>query len=354
MIAKKETRAQATLNDPRWAQIRARDATATFFYSVATTGVYCRPSCGARPARPENVDFHATTADAERHGFRACKRCKPDQATDSERKAALVAKLCRLLEESEPTPSLEALAQHAGMSAFYTQRIFKAVTGLTPKAYAAARRATRAKGALRSGTSVTAALYEAGYGSSARFYETSTERLGMTPSDYRRGGSGSVIRFAIGKCSLGEILVAATDKGVCAIFLGDDPETLVHDLERQFPRAELIGADASFEALVARVVALVESREHGDALPLDIRGTAFQERVWKALTTIPAGSTVTYSELARAIGAPRSVRAVAHACASNAIAVAIPCHRVVRLDGTLAGYRWGIERKRSLLANEGS
>jgi AraC family transcriptional regulator of adaptative response/methylated-DNA-[protein]-cysteine methyltransferase len=340
--------------DPRWAALRARDATAdgTFFYSVKTTGVYCRPSCAARPARPENVAFHATTAAAERAGFRACKRCKPDQPPLAERQAAQVAALCRLIERSEQVPTLEQLADHAGLSAFHTHRLFKAVTGVTPKAYAAAHRASRVRGELRTRTTVTEAIYGAGYSSPARFYETSNARLGMTPTTYRAGGTDLEIRFAIGQCSLGAILVAATARGVCAILLGDDPEALSHDLEQRFPRARLIGADAAFEQLVAQVVGLIEQPGIGTKLPLDIRGTAFQQRVWKALCRIPAGKTASYTQIATRIGAPTAVRAVAQACAANALAVAIPCHRVVRNDGDLSGYRWGVERKRALLDRE--
>lgn len=343
-----------TCNDPRWAAIGTRDTRAdgTFIYSVKTTGVYCHPSCGARPPLPENVAFHATAADAERAGFRPCKRCKPDQPLLAERRAAQVAALCRLIEEADEAPSLEELARQVGWSRFHTQRIFKSMTGMTPKAYATAHRAKRVRAQLGRSESVTEAIYEAGFGSSGRFYEKSTELLGMKPSRYRTGGADEEIRFAIGECSLGSILVAATPRGVCAISMGDDPEELVHDLERRFPRAQLIGADGKFEQIVARVVGMVEHPGLGADLPLDIRGTAFQQRVWEALRNIPAGRTATYSEIARAIGAPTSARAVARACATNALAVAIPCHRVVRTDGDPSGYRWGIDRKRALLARE--
>jgi AraC family transcriptional regulator of adaptative response/methylated-DNA-[protein]-cysteine methyltransferase len=338
----------------RWAAVRARDASAdgTFVYSVKTTGVYCRPSCAARPARPENVAFHDTPAAAERAGFRACKRCKPDQPPLAERQAAQIAELCRLIERSEQVPTLDELASHAGLSAFHVHRMFKAVTGVTPRAYAAAHRARRVRGELKSRGTVTEAIYGAGYSSSARFYEQSTALLGMTPSRYRAGGTDLEIRFAIGACTLGAILVAATGRGVCAILLGDDPEALAHDLERRFPRARLVGADPEFEQLVAQVVGLVEQPRLGTKLPLDIRGTAFQQRVWKALSRIPAGKTASYAQIATRIGAPRAVRAVAQACAANALAVAIPCHRVVRTDGNVSGYRWGVERKRTLLDRE--
>jgi AraC family transcriptional regulator of adaptative response/methylated-DNA-[protein]-cysteine methyltransferase len=351
-----QTTAAVVIRDPRWAVVTARDPSADgdFFYSVKTTGVYCRPSCAARPARPENVAFHASAAAAERAGFRPCKRCKPDQPPRAERQAAQVAELCRMIESNEEAPTLDELAGHVGLSVFHAHRLFKAVTGLTPRAYAAAHRAKRVRSELDRSGSVTEAIYGAGYKSSGRFYEKSNERLGMTPTKYRDGGTNTEIRFAIGECSLGSILVAATARGICAILLGDDPEELAHDLERRFPRARLIGADAGFEQLVAQVVGLVEKPRAAVELPLDIRGTAFQERVWQALRKIPAGTTVTYTEIAGSIGAPTSVRAVAQACAANALAVAIPCHRVVRNDGALSGYRWGVERTRTLLAREAS
>lgn len=272
--------------------------------------------------------------------------------TGAGRHAALVAELCRLIEGAESPPRLEELAAHAGLSPFHLQRVFKSVTGLTPKDWAAAHRGERVRRELSSGMPVTEAIYAAGYGSSGRFYEKSDELLGMTPTAFRAGGASMEIRFAIGASSLGSILVGATDRGVCSILLGDDPEELLHDLERRFPKATLIGGDASFESLVAKVVGFVEAPRIGLDLPLDLRGTAFQQRVWQALRKIPAGSTATYAEIAKAIGTPAAVRAVAGACAANPVAVAIPCHRVVRTDGGLSGYRWGVDRKRALLERE--
>ncbi|HEU5284220.1 MAG TPA: bifunctional DNA-binding transcriptional regulator/O6-methylguanine-DNA methyltransferase Ada [Burkholderiales bacterium] len=346
--------AAATVNDTRWTAVVARDPTAdgTFFYSVRTTGVYCRPSCAARRANPENVQFHATRADAERAGFRPCKRCKPDQPALAEQHAAKVAGICRIIETAETVPGLEELAGRAGLSAYHFHRVFKAVTGVTPKAYAAAHRAQRIRDELHRSDTVTAAIFDAGYNSNGRFYETSNEVLGMTPSSYRAGGVNTRIRFAVGECSLGSILVAASERGVCAILLGDDPDVLLRDLQDRFPRAQLIGGDEAFERTVARVVGFVEAPAAGLDLPLDVRGTAFQRRVWQALRKIPAGSTATYTQIAKRIGAPGAVRAVGQACAANALAVAIPCHRVVRNDGTLSGYRWGVERKRALLERE--
>ena len=346
--------AAATVSDPRWAAVLARDpkANGTFFFSVRTTGVYCRPSCGARTARPENVVFHISTADAERAGFRPCKRCKPDRLPLAEQHAAKVVELCRLLENADEVSSLEALAERAGMSPYHLHRVFKSITGVTPRAYAAAHRASRVRAELGRSSTVTDAIYDAGYGSNGRFYEESNQVLGMTPTSYRAGGANTAIRFAIGECSLGSILVAASERGVCAILMGDDPDTLARDLQDRFPRATLIGGDTAFEHLVAKVVGFVEAPRLGLDLPLDVRGTAFQQRVWRALREIPAGATTSYSDIASRIGTPQSVRAVAQACAANPLAVAIPCHRVVRHDGGLSGYRWGVERKRALLDRE--
>lgn len=349
-----ETCANAVLSDQRWSTVVARDpkADGKFYYSVRTTGVYCRPSCGSRTPRPENVRFFLTAAEAEQAGFRPCKRCKPDQPSLVEQHAELVASLCRQIESAETPPSLAVLAQAAGMSTFHVHRVFKAVTGLTPKTYAAAHRANKIRDELVRRGSVTDAIYGAGYNSNGRFYEESNRLLGMTPTTFRSGGDKAAIRFALGQCSLGAILVAASERGVCAILIGDDPETLACDLQDRFPKADLIGGDAGFEEWVAKVVGFVEMPKLGLDLPLDIRGTAFQQRVWRALREIPAGSTVSYTEIAQRIGSPKAVRAVAGACAANALAVAIPCHRVVRNDGNLSGYRWGVERKRALLERE--
>jgi len=340
--------------DPRWAKVVARDAAAdgSFFYSVKTTGVYCRPSCPARPARPENVAFHVTTTDAERAGFRACKRCKPTGPSLSEEHAAKIAQLCRFLESTDEMPTLEALADRAGWSVYHLHRVFKATTGLTPRAYASAHRAARVREELRTAPSVTHAIYGAGFNSNGRFYAATDDMLGMTPSAFKRGGKTTEIRFAIGECSLGSILVAQSERGVCAILLGDDPDQLARDLQDQFSQATLVGGDAAFESLVARVVGMIEAPGTGADLPLDVRGTAFQQRVWRALRKIPVGSTASYADIAKKIGAPASVRAVAQACGANVLAVAIPCHRVVRSDGALSGYRWGVERKRALLDRE--
>ncbi len=331
---------------------RDADAAGVFYYSVRTTGVYCRPSCGARLPRRENVQFHSSCAAAERAGFRACKRCQPNGQLLTEKYADIVAATCRIIETAEELPSLEALAETAQMSRFHFHRVFRTVTGLTPKAYATAHRAKRIRDELPKRTTVTEAIYGAGFNSNGRFYAQASQMLGMTPKTFRAGGTGTAIRFAVGECSMGSILVASSDKGICAILLGDDPDALVQDLQDRFPRAQLIGGDRKFDRIVAQVVGFVEAPKIGLDLPLDIRGTAFQQRVWKALREIPAGSTVSYTEMAKRIGIPKAIRAVAGACAANAIAVAIPCHRVVRNDGNLSGYRWGVERKRSLLEKE--
>lgn len=345
----------ATGEDPRWQAVLTRDRAADgrFVYAVATTGIYCRPSCASRAAKPENVRFYATGADAEKDGFRPCKRCRPDRAPLAEDHAARIEKACRYIEAAEESPALDAVAREAGMSPFHFHRVFKAVTGVTPKAYASAHRANRVRRALSDPeATVTQAVYDAGFNSNGRFYATSNEVLGMKPTEYRAGGANAEIRFAVGECSLGAILVAASARGVCAISLGDDADALVRDLQDRFPKARLIGGDAGFERLVATVVGFVEAPRRGLDLPLDIAGTAFQQRVWQALRAIPAGMTASYAEIARRIGAPSAVRAVAQACAANKIAVAIPCHRVVRNDGALSGYRWGVERKRALLDRE--
>ncbi|MDB5933515.1 MAG: bifunctional DNA-binding transcriptional regulator/O6-methylguanine-DNA methyltransferase Ada [Massilia sp.] len=339
----------------RWDAVQRRDAQADgkFYYSVSSTGVYCRPSCGARPALRRNVRFHDSRADAEQAGFRACLRCKPDQPPLAVRHAAAVAQACRLIDAAEETPDLGALAGACGMSRFHFHRVFKAHTGITPKAYSAAGRARRLQQGLAQAPSVTDAIYAAGFNSSGRFYAASGDVLGMSAKAFRAGGSGASIRFAIGACSLGAILVASTDKGICAILMGDDPDLLARDLQDRFPHAELRGAEAEFEATVAKVVGLVESPAIGLDLPLDVRGTAFQQRVWQALRAVPSGATVSYAELAERVGVASGARAIAGACAANPVAVAIPCHRVVRQDGSISGYRWGVERKAALLKREG-
>ena len=342
-----------TIIDPRWQSVLTRDKAADgrFVYGVASTGVYCRPSCAARTPRPENVSFHADGGAAQKAGFRACLRCKPDSEAGADR-AALVAAACRAIEAADTPPSLDDLARQAGLSPHHFHRVFKAVTGCTPRDYAVAERTRRVREELSGEGSVTDALYGAGFGSNGRFYEASNAMLGMTPGRFRKGGADTEIRFAVAQSSLGPILVAESDVGICAVTLGDDAGALVRELQDRFPQAKLIGGDDAFEVRVAAVVGAVEAPGTGTDLPLDIRGTAFQQRVWQTLRDIPAGQTLSYAEVAERIGAPKAVRAVAGACAANTLAVLIPCHRVVRNDGALSGYRWGVERKRDLLTRE--
>lgn len=336
-------------NETRWKAVLARDprADGRFVFAVETTGIYCRPSCPARRPLRKNVSFFDDGAAARRKGFRACKRCQPDGVAA---RAAMVERVCRRLERAEEIPSLAELARSEDLSPAHFQRAFKAETGLSPHAFARGLRAQRLRHQLKRSKTVSDAIYEAGFNSSGRAYEAAS--LGMTPTGFKQGGAGETIRFAVGQCSLGAIVVAATARGVCAILLGDAPEPLVADLQHRFPKAELVGGDAAFEAWVAEVVGFVEAPRLGLALPLDLRGTAFQQRVWKALAEVPAGKTSTYARLAKDIGRPSAVRAVAGAVAANPVAVAIPCHRVIRTDGGLSGYRWGVERKRELLDRE--
>jgi len=338
----------------RWAAVQTRnsDADDHFFYAVKTTGIYCRPSCSARLALQRNVVFYVSSRDAEEAGFRPCKKCRPNEPKQTNRHTAAVTKACRIIEQSEQTPSLEFLAKSVAISPWHFHRIFKSITGLTPKAYGKAHRSGRVRELLPESRMVTDVIYDAGYNSNGRFYAETPTTLGMTPTAFRAGGKGENIQFAIGESHLGSILVAASAKGVCAIFMGDNPDELARDLQNRFPNARLNSGDDAFNQWVAKVVGFVEAPELGLDLPLDIRGTAFQQRVWQALSEIPAGSTISYGELARKLGAPKSARAIAGACAANTLAVAIPCHRVVRTDGSLSGYRWGVERKRQLLEKE--
>lgn len=344
----------AVAEDPRWARIVARDKAVDgqLWYSVSTTGVYCRPSCPSRTANPRNVTLHDTLSSARTTGFRPCRRCNPDGPSIEAENAALVARACRFIEQCEEEPLLKQVSAAVNRSPGYFHRVFQAVTGVTPKAYAAADRARKVREGLESGTSVTEAMYDAGFSSSGRFYENSTGMLGMTPTQYRSGGADEEIRFAVGESHLGAILVASSRRGVASILLGDDPDMLVRNLQDRFPRARLIGMDRDYEAVIARVVGFVENPGIGLDLPLDVRGTAFQRRVWQALQEIPVGERVSYAEVARRIGSSGAARAVAGACAANHLAIAIPCHRVVRNNGSLSGYAWGVERKRAILDRE--
>ena len=347
-------------DESRWQAVLARDASqdGIFFYAVSSTSIYCRPSCPSRRPSRIHVSFYPTPAEAEQAGFRPCKRCHPDQAASSQqaRHQEIVAQCCRLLaagDENGQALSLQALAEKVGVSSFHLQRLFKAHTGLTPKAYASELRMQKLRHNLNQQNSVTQAIYDAGFNASSRFYAQAEQALGMRPSDYRRGGADMRIAHAVVPSPLGLVLVAATEKGVCAVFLGDDAAQLQADLQQAFPRANLVAGNEDFSNWLQLVVQALSAAKPGQALtvnlPLDLRGTAFQLRVWDMLKQIPPGSTTTYSELAAKLGQPAAIRAVASACAANKLAVLVPCHRVVRTDGKLAGYRWGLDLKRKLL-----
>lgn len=338
----------------RWQAVATRDAAADgrFVYGVRTTGVYCRPSCPSRPALRHNVAFFASGAAAERAGFRACRRCRPGAPSDAERQAGRVARACRLIEAAETPPSLAALATAVGLGPHHFHRVFKAATGVTPRAYAAQRRAARLAEKVADLPHITQAVYAAGFNAASRFYAAADERLGMSPGAYRKRGAGQDIRYATSPCALGVLLVGATERGLCAILLGDDVAALVAELHARFSAAARLTEDATLARHLAPILAHLDAPGRALDLPLDIVGTAFQQRVWEALRHIPLGATRTYAEIAAAIGAPRAHRAVAAACAANALAIAIPCHRVVRGDGSLAGYRWGTARKARLIECE--
>jgi AraC family transcriptional regulator, regulatory protein of adaptative response / methylated-DNA-[protein]-cysteine methyltransferase len=340
----------------RWRAVLRRDAAADghFLYSVKSTGVYCRPSCAARLPRRDNVAFHVTTSDAERAGFRPCRRCRPELPPRSEREAAIVTQACRAIEAAEVEIPLPDLAAKYGMSPHHFHRVFKRITGVTPKAYASVQRSRQVQAGLRAGAEVTEAIYAAGFNSSSRFYESAAGMLGMKPAVYRKGGPGEEVRYGIGRCSLGCVLVGATGRGVCAILLGENKAGLIADLHTRFPKAAISKAEHAFSGYVRRTIRFLESSRRSENLdlPLDIRGTAFQRQVWEALRGIPAGETASYGELAKRLRRPRAARAVAGACAANALAVAIPCHRAVAKNGDPAGYRWGTDRKRKLLDQE--
>jgi len=341
-------------SDLRLAAVIARDANADghFVYAVKTTGIYCLPSCPSRHAKPENILFFDSADEAAKAGFRACQRCNPDQLSLQTRHNEIIVDLCHFIVNAEQEPSLAELSEHAGLSSYHLHRLFKRITGVTPKAYAKTHRVQRLRASLVKNEKITDAVYDAGYNSSSRFYSESNQLLGMAPKQFRAGGINAEIYFAIGECSLGSVLVAQSERGICAISLGDDPKVLLDELQEQFSTATLIGGDADYEKIVAQVIGFIEHPADNFSLPLDIRGTSFQQRVWQALQTIKPGQTTSYSELAQRIGSPKAVRAVAGACAANVLAVAIPCHRVVRNNGDLSGYRWGVERKKTLLEIE--
>jgi len=334
-----------------WTAVLRRDSSSDgqFVYAVSSTGVYCRPSCPSRRPRRDRVSFFADGSEAEAAGYRACLRCGNGGVSENVERAR------RYLDaHADERVTLQQLGRVAGLSPFHLQRTFQRIVGLTPKAYAAARRTESFKRTLRKGSDVTSAIYEAGYGSSSRAYEKSGERLGMTPSEYRRGGKGMRIRYATVSSPLGRLLVGATERGVCSVALGDDDAALAMSLRREYPHAQLERAGDGLGDLIEAVVERLEGSRTGAQVPLDVTATAFQWRVWRALQTIPHGTTRSYAQIAASIGKPGAVRAVARACASNRVALIIPCHRVVRSDGDLGGYRWGVERKAELLQREGA
>ncbi|NOT41554.1 MAG: bifunctional DNA-binding transcriptional regulator/O6-methylguanine-DNA methyltransferase Ada [Alphaproteobacteria bacterium] len=330
-----------------------RDAGAEghFIIAVKTTGIYCRPGCPARPPKRENVEFFDTTGEARGAGYRACLRCKPDEPAQGARVAKMITEACRKLERDENIPSVAALAIAAGFSEGRFHRLFKQATGLSPKQYALAKRVEKFRDRLKGGETVTAALYDAGFNASSRAYEAG-RRLGAKPRDVKSGGVALTLKAAVARCSLGFVGIAMSERGLCALAFGDSAKAAREAVQARFPKARLVDADGSLSAALARVVALVEEPAGAFDLPLDIRGTAFQERVWQALRKIPAGETRSYSAIARAIGKPTAQRAVAQACGANKIAVAIPCHRVVASDGGVGGYAFGVKRKKVLLDKE--
>ncbi|MBZ5539606.1 MAG: bifunctional DNA-binding transcriptional regulator/O6-methylguanine-DNA methyltransferase Ada [Acidobacteriia bacterium] len=335
-----------------WRAVLARDARwdGKFVLAVLSTRIYCRPSCPARRPLRRNAVFYARPEEAERNGFRACRRCRPKEVSGA---ATLVERAARhLAERGGEGLKLGALAAALQSSPGVLRRAFRAMTGLTPRAFADAVRTARFKKELRGGGNVAAALYETGFGSASRAYERSNAKLGMTPAVYRRGGAGMQIHYAIADCALGKVLVGATERGVSAVYLGDAEKALSAELRREYPRAELGPADASFSRWVREIVQRIEGQRPRLDLPLDVQATAFQRRVWQELQRIPFGATRTYSQIARALGKGKAVRAVARACATNPVSIVVPCHRVIREDGSLAGYRWGLSRKERLLERE--
>jgi len=344
-----------TFEEKFWQAVQTRDASCDglFYYGVRTTGVYCRPTCASRQPKRENVAFFALPEAARQAGFRACLRCRPDETAIRDPQAELVQSVCRLIDQQlEDQSNFAALSEQVRLSQFHLQRLFKKLMGITPRQYAEARRADLFKTGIKAGQNITEAMYDAGYGSSSRLYEKAAAQLGMTPATYRKGGKGMKINYTIAECPLGLLLVAATDKGICSVTLGDQSESLTENLRAEFPQADIALDNEHLQSQVKTLLAHLAGQEPHPALPLDVQGTAFQKRVWEELRNIPYGQTASYSEIARRIGQPTATRAVARACATNPAGLVTPCHRVVREGGELGGYRWGIERKRQLLEQE--
>jgi len=342
-------------NEAKWQAVLLKDALrdGDFVFAVSSTKIYCRPSCPSRRPKRERVSFFELPEGAEQAGFRACKRCHPREKAVNDLQVDLVKRVCSLLDDADSeTTTLAALGAETGVSAFHLQRTFKKVMGITPRQYAENSRVNRFKGGAQAGKSITTAMYDAGFGSSSRLYEQAAAKLGMTPATYGKGGRGATINYAIVDCSLGSLLVAATGKGVCSVKLGDSEAGLESDLKREFPAAEFQRDEKKLSSAIRAVVDHLDGKAPHIDLPLDIQATAFQRQVWDRLRAIPLGRTFSYSEVARAIGQQKAVRAVARACATNPVALVIPCHRVIREDKSLGGYRWGLERKKELLKQE--
>lgn len=338
-----------------WLAIQNRDAgfDGLFYYGVRTTGIFCRPSCPSRRPRRANVSYFALPEAARAAGFRACLRCRPDGANLRDPQAELVQSVCRLIKRAtEERPNLDDVSEQLKLSRSHLRRLFKKLMGITPREYVEALRIDRFKGGVRAGQSVTEAMYEAGYGSSSRLYEKASAQLGMTPATYRKGGRGMTIRYTIIDSPLGLLLVAATEKGVCSVQLGDKPEELAGELRAEFPEADVQVDETGLQPQVRVLLDYLEGQRPHPDLPLDVQGTAFQRRVWEELRRIPPGQTASYGEIAGCIGQPSAARAVARACATNPVALVTPCHRVVGSDGSISGYRWGVARKRKLLERE--
>lgn len=342
-------------HDEFWNAVLSKDRAfdGQFVFAVSSTGIYCRPSCPSRRPRRENVSFFALPAAAESAGFRACLRCHPDSVLTTDPQLAMVQQVCRFIETSNGEPvTLDSLSEQVGVSSFHLQRTFKSIIGMSPSDYAESRRVNKFRQSIQAGEKVTNAIYDAGFGSSSRLYELASSRLGMTPATYGKGGRGAVIRYAIGESPLGRLLVAATDKGVCSVRLGDSDDALTNELRQEFYAAEILLDESRLRPALAAVVDHLNDKTPRIDLPLDIRATAFQRQVWEQLQKIPAGETHSYTEVAKGIGQEKAVRAVARACATNPVALVIPCHRVIREDKSLGGYRWGLDRKKKLLERE--